>query len=213
MRLLDEVVAGSYNVQASEERNDLTFSRLFDVLPLWAFNNACRLLDNTSTLQDKAGLSRLLRILELECRESLPSPHSLTTSANPIVAEESTSHYQNGPLHAMVGNHKRKDRDESHPPTDEKKLKTHSFVGKLSQTAIIGRREKQGHRVKGPKQLGNRKLTQKTEDFNLQDVVVSPSNELEKPEAQGMLGRKIATVLKQKKSVEVGEYQPHQTQC
>lgn len=99
-------------------------------VPPWAFNNACRLLDNPSTLQDKVGPSGLLRILELECGESLPSPPHLTASANPIVAEESTPHYEDGPSRAMVGNPKRRDRDESHPPADEKKLKTF-FCGKI----------------------------------------------------------------------------------
>ncbi|KAB2614495.1 hypothetical protein D8674_037549 [Pyrus ussuriensis x Pyrus communis] len=177
MRSLDEVATGSYNVQVGEERNDLTFSRLSDVcgtshpvkpginvtiskkVPPWAFNNACGLLDNPSTLQDKARPSGLLIILELECGEFLPSPPPSTTSANPSVAEESTPHYEDGPSCAMVGNPKRRDQDKSYPLIAEKKLKTHSFVGKLSQTAIIGRRGKRGRRVRGPKQLENRKLT------------------------------------------------------
>lgn len=98
----------------------------------------------------------------------------------------------------MIENSKKKERDDSHLPIVEKKLKPHSFVEKFSHNAINNGKGKRGRGGKSPKHVGTRKPILKNVDFNFQDVIVSPSKKLEKDEVQGMVGRKSVTFLKQK---------------
>lgn len=157
----------------------------------------------------------MLKILELECGDSLPVLPGLTAAPKSNVLEILPPHHEDSSSRDMIKSSKRNERDDSHLLTMEKKQKPHTFVENLSQNAITNGRSKRGREVRCPKQVRTRKPIQKSVDFNLQDVIFSqvPSKELEEAKAKGMLGRKSATFLKHKQSVEAGEYQPRRTQC
>lgn len=123
----------------------------------------------------------MLKILELECGDSLPGPPDLTAAPKSSVPEILPPHHDDSSSRDMIGSSKRNERDDSHLLTVKKKQKPHTFVENLSYNAITNMRSKRGRKVRGPKQVGTRKPIQTSVDFNLQDVIVSPvpSKELE----------------------------------
>ncbi|KAM1054052.1 hypothetical protein FF1_001490 [Malus domestica] len=75
----------------------------------------------------------------------------MNSTSQPIAPEVSPPGHVVCPARATGGELKRKDRDESHFQTSEKKIKAPSLVGILSQAAIINGKGKRSRGVRGKK--------------------------------------------------------------